>query len=237
MKEIYDQYHSYFLKSNAPTKKAFDSVSESYSFFYKKFLPKEKNVRILDLGCGMGHFLNFLKKEGYTDFWGIDISKGQIDFVKDNITKNAEVADAFEFLKREQSHLYKVIVINDVIEHIPKKDLMDFLRLIYSSLERGGMILAKTDNMSNPFGLRGRYMSITHEVCFTEHSLKMVLEVSGFKNVVLLPSSRPITSIKSFCQRMGASLIFSLLRALFKIQGFPPPEILTKDIIAVAYKL
>lgn len=237
MKEIYDQYHSYFLKSNAPTKEAFKSVSESYAFFYKKFLPKNKKAKILDLGCGMGHFLNFLKDEGYTDFWGIDISKGQIDFVKENITKNVEVADAFEFLKRERPYLFQVIVINDVIEHIPKKDLLDFLRLIFSSLENGGKIFVKTDNMSNPFGLRGRYMSITHEVCFTEHSLKMVLEVSGFKDVYLFPSSRPIKSIKSLIQRAGAGIVFYCLKILFRIQGFPPPDILTKDIIAVASKL
>lgn len=236
MKEIYDKYHSYFLKSNAPTKEAFKAVSDSYAFFYKKFLPKNKDAKILDLGCGMGHFLNFLKEEGYTDFWGIDISKGQIDFVKENITKDVEVADAFEFLKRERQYLFDVIVINDVIEHIPKKDLMDFLSLIYLSLKSGGKILVKTDNMSNPFGLRGRYMSITHEVCFTEHSLKMVLEVSGFKDVCLLPSSRPITSLKSLIQRTGAAIVFYCLKLLFRIQGFPPPDILTKDIIAIATK-
>ena len=47
----------------------------------------------------MGHFLYFLKKMGYSNFIGIDISSQQVDFVREYITNNVILADGFDFLK------------------------------------------------------------------------------------------------------------------------------------------
>ena len=34
-----------------------------------------KNSKILDLGCNVGRHLNFLKKNGYRNLYGVDIGK------------------------------------------------------------------------------------------------------------------------------------------------------------------
>lgn len=49
-----------------------------------KHLPNEKDTRILDLGCGMGHFLYFLKANGYNNYLGIDFCDENIKFCRDN---------------------------------------------------------------------------------------------------------------------------------------------------------
>ena len=160
MKEVYSRYYEHFVRFNSPTEESFRSVAKSYAAWYKRFLPPNKDARILDVGCGMGHFLYFLRSQSYSNFFGIDISEQQVDFVKKNISENAVVADAFDFLKEDG--LFDVIAVNDVIEHIPKERLLEFLHLVFNSLENEGVVFIKTDNMSNPFGLRGRYMDITH---------------------------------------------------------------------------
>src|SRR5580698_5087470 len=44
-----------------------------------KHLPSDRQVRILDLGCGHGAFLYFLTKAGYQNICGIDVSAEQIE--------------------------------------------------------------------------------------------------------------------------------------------------------------
>ncbi len=43
----------------------------------KKYLPS-KNARILDFGCGYGRIMDELKKDGYHNVCGVDISEGMI---------------------------------------------------------------------------------------------------------------------------------------------------------------
>src|ERR1044071_2245630 len=43
-----------------------------------KYFPKDKNVGIVDLGCGYGALLYFLRKAGYYNLEGIDRSLEQV---------------------------------------------------------------------------------------------------------------------------------------------------------------
>jgi len=121
----------------------------------------------------MGHFLYFLNKMGYSNFIGIDISPQQVAFVRKYITNNVILADGFDFLKeaiRRREH-FDIIVLNDVIEHIPKVKILELLKLILNTLKPGGKVFIKTGNMWNPFNLGIRYIDFTHETGFTEDSL------------------------------------------------------------------
>src|SRR4051812_26948710 len=41
---------------------------------YGAFLPRDRGASILDLGCGLGHFLSYLHKAGYRRYLGVDAS-------------------------------------------------------------------------------------------------------------------------------------------------------------------
>ncbi|MEM1973810.1 MAG: hypothetical protein QXN68_03370, partial [Thermoplasmata archaeon] len=45
-----------------------------YDLNYKKFLPSDKNTKILELGCGKGFFLKYLKEMGYSYIKGVENS-------------------------------------------------------------------------------------------------------------------------------------------------------------------
>lgn len=45
-------------------------------------LPKNRNAKILDLGCGYGTFLNALRSLGYKNLYGVEIGKEQSEFLK-----------------------------------------------------------------------------------------------------------------------------------------------------------
>jgi 2-polyprenyl-3-methyl-5-hydroxy-6-metoxy-1,4-benzoquinol methylase len=169
-RELHERYfESIFSRSNILSKEEFESATVSYEREYEEFLPKNKNAKVLDLGCGTGHFLYFLQKKGFKNYIGIDISEQQISYCKENISKSVKVFDAFEFLKDNEG-LYDVIVANDFLEHILKERVIELLKLIHCSLRTGGKFIMKTPNMSNPFVLDLRYKDFTHEIGFTVSS-------------------------------------------------------------------
>ena len=232
-REIYDKYlEAGFLRFNKPTKHAFENMARFYHVWYGKYLPSNKDAKILDAGCGMGHFLYYLKKMGYTNLLGIDISPQAVDFVKKYITKNVILADAFEFLKGAKD--FDVIVLNDIIEHIPKERVLELLKLCFNALKPGRKIFVKTDNMSNPFSLKLRYQDFTHEVGFTEESFVQVLYIAGFRNIRVFGASEHTSSIS--IRVLIRKIVHMILRLLFLIQGFSAPKILDKCIIAIAEK-
>ena len=70
--KIYDNYLStnQFYLSNPLN---LDLSFHIFNANYLKFLPVDKTARILDIGCGIGHFLAYVKSKNYNNFLGVDI--------------------------------------------------------------------------------------------------------------------------------------------------------------------
>ena len=64
-KKLFSRYsNSIYAKSNLLTKEEYENNADDYEFHYGNFLPTDKGTPILDIGCGAGHFLYYLKKKG-----------------------------------------------------------------------------------------------------------------------------------------------------------------------------
>ena len=235
-RRVYDKYFdSRYSQIHRFDKKEYERFKKGYEANYGRFLPQDKNSKILDIGCGTGFFLYYLKEKRYKNFYGIDISKDQIDYCRQKITKNVVHADAFEFL-RDKIEEYDVIVMNDLLEHIPEEKLIEFLsKLVYKALRPRGIVTIKTPNMANPFGLISRYCDLTHKTGFTESSLYQLLKVCGFKEIKLYPTKSTYT-FKFAIGGIVRYLVHLWLKFLFLVQGYTVPKILTMNLIATARK-
>ena len=193
--EIKDRYlGTIFLKRNPATKKLFDLNAKNYFLNYGSFIPKNKDIKILDIGCGMGHFLYALTKRGYSNFIGIDISSQMIAFCKNyvkktelrdafsNISQKVLKSDLFEFLENNQEK-FDLIVANDLIEHIEKNKILDLFNLVRQNLKNNGIFIVKTLNMVNLASNMLLYDDFTHKLGFTILSLTQIYLLSGFKEV------------------------------------------------------
>lgn len=235
IEKIYDEYlDAFFSRVTKLTKKEYEEIAANYALDYQKHLPRRKDARILDLGCGTGHFLYFLKKEGYNNFWGLDISEQQVNYCKENITEKVQVGDAFDFLINKRQ-VFDCIVANYFLDHIPKEKIVDFLKLIRESLRSSGVFIVKVPNMNNPLGLRPRYVDITQELGFTEESLFTVLKIAKFVNIRFYPKKIPMSSCKRIAVNVVMPFIHACIRLLYLSQGYDAPKNLTRYIIAVAY--
>lgn len=236
-KALFDEYFSsIFSQSNVFSKKEYENSFSQFKLNYGQFFSPVKDTKILDIGCGTGHFLYYLEKKGYTHFLGIDISPQQVDFCRENVSKKVEVADAFEYLK-EKKNMYDAIVANDLLEHIPKEEIIAFLKLVNTALKEKGVFLIRTPNMGNPFALYSRYKDFTHEVGFTDRSLYQVLWTAGFRDIQIFPyKSYSTRTFKRFVESRLARLTGLILTKLFQIQGFAAPRVLTPLLIGAAHK-
>lgn len=177
--------------------------------FRKKFnnlLPQDKSTPILDIGCGMGYFLWFLQRNGFTNTAGIDFSPEQIEVAKKYGVNNVYVSHWKEYLSDKHSK-FGFIMLDNVIEHLTKDEIVELLQVILSSLQPGGKLYISTPNSGSVFGLPLAFIDFTHEVFFTAASLSQVLNACGFNPVQV--SGEPLVAfdIRTLIRKSAFSII------------------------------
>ncbi|KAB2945331.1 MAG: Ubiquinone biosynthesis O-methyltransferase [Candidatus Methanoperedens nitroreducens] len=236
-KQIYEKYlTTHFQAAHENEYNEFKTYHKYFKINYSKHLNEDKKLKILDIGSGMGHFLYFLEKEGYKNNLGIDISNENIEFCK-NKGFHVEYIDAFDFLEKNIEP-FDVIVMNDIIEHFDKNEIVQILNLINNNLCDNGKVIVKTLNSSNPFlANSGRYIDFTHEISFTEESLSQILKVCSFEDVKVYPQDIYIfyTNPLNYIAKYFSKFMNLTFRIIFLMYG-RKTKIFTKSIIAVGFK-
>jgi 2-polyprenyl-3-methyl-5-hydroxy-6-metoxy-1,4-benzoquinol methylase len=182
------------------------------NFFLKNF-KKNKNLKILDIGCGWGKNLKILEKHGYTNSFGIDISTEQIEIAEKNDIKNVKCINAIDFLKNSKEK-YDVILLIDVLEHIEFEESIELIKLINGSLNDDGTLYIQVPNAYSLF-IPLRYSDLTHLRAYTYHSLTQLMNLSTFKKFNFYELYPFIHGIKSFIRFVLWKLFFKPLIYFF----------------------
>ena len=187
-KTLLKKYVSVGYSSQHSTERMIEDYRKNKTFFkynYLDLIPNNKNVNILEIGVGFGQFMKFLKDYGYKSFKGVDASREVVEFcINDNL--NVMLAEDFVEFFKNVNDKYDVIIANDILEHFTKDELIDLLTNLKKCLNKGGSIIGKVPNASNIFtGSHSRYIDYTHELSFTETSLRQLFLALGYKYSVL----------------------------------------------------
>jgi 2-polyprenyl-3-methyl-5-hydroxy-6-metoxy-1,4-benzoquinol methylase len=178
--ELYEDYFKYR-----------DINTESYSeyelpVYIRNILPENKNAPILDIGCGFGQMLLSLRKLGYTNLHGIDLSAEAIDFCQKNKLNVVMVNDISDHVIAEKDK-YELIIMSHVLEHIPKDKVIATVQFIKSALlKEGGAYLLMVPNAQSNTGVYWMYEDFTHHTLFTAGSAQYVLKAGGFTQIQFL---------------------------------------------------
>lgn len=189
-KRFYEKYVQTQIRHTAKYdfKDEYNFRRKIYKLNYKNILPKDKDAHILELGCGAGYFLKYLKELGYQNIHGVDISPEQLELAK-KLGGSLYIvqADIFDYLKSTKQK-FDMICAFHVLEHLFKNEILELLSFIYEKLNNNGMILIEVPNAGSPlFGGQNRYSEFTHETGFTAPSLKEVLLICEFLDVKVFP--------------------------------------------------
>ena len=236
-----DKFYSKYISNNASNLYSKPDLVEikkqfsAWSKYFKKFLPENKDAKIIELGCGYGGFIYWLQEAGYSNAEGVDIGVEQIETAKEMGIKNINQGDLRDFIKNKKD-FYDVIFMRDVLEHFAKDGILDILEFVYESLKNKGIVIVQIPNAENLFSGRLRYGDFSHEISFTENSINQIFSVSGFKNLKVLPVPRVIHGIKSLIRFIFWKIIELCLRFYLLIETGSGKRILTPDLIVIAGK-
>lgn len=142
-------------------------------------LPPNRNARILDVGCGRGYALSALKHLGYEHLSGIDIDAGQVRFAQKLGHHVVQVENSTDYLNTHCAE-YDLVLLMDVLEHLPTESQCTLLNAIRESLREAGSLLCTVPNAASPLASYWRHVDFTHRCSFTRESLHFVLDQSGF---------------------------------------------------------
>lgn len=203
---------------------------------YINHFPKDKSIKILDLGCGMGHYLYALRELGYENCMGVDLSEENVEFCQKSGIK-CEKAEALEFLNKNHNS-FDIIIFNDVIEHLTKDEMFEILVAMKKSLNDKGKLIIKTYNMANPFtGLSGRYMDFTHELGFTEVTFYQIFKALNFKSIKVLGADiYCVYGLAGYLPKLISKLIYFIYYLLNCLCGRKIIKIFEKNLICVVEK-
>ena len=112
--------------------------------FYKRWLPKNKEARILELCCGTGRLTLPIAKEGY-NISGVDYTSSMLEQAK---VKATEAGLNIEFIEADirtlnLSEKYDLIFIpfNSIHHLYQNKDLFKTFNVVKNHLKKGGLFL------------------------------------------------------------------------------------------------
>jgi 2-polyprenyl-3-methyl-5-hydroxy-6-metoxy-1,4-benzoquinol methylase len=193
----------------------YEKTAQEYNAMFKYYMPTSKRANILDIGCGKGFFLYYLKQQGYSNFYGIDADLFSIDHTQNHVTEKCEYVYAEEFLS-DKIDVYDLIIMNEVLEHIPKEEIVPLLKTIWNSLHSDGNLICYVPNMENPFSSYTRYHDFTHTIGFTQNSLRMVLSAAGFSETNIIIPEGQKKGIKRIIKLFLRKIIEGILIRLFE---------------------
>ena len=201
-------------------------------------LPPSPDAVILDVGPGFGNIIQLLHdKCGYKNVNGIDISPEVVSVCNTILPGSTKlVADTVQFLNDHKEE-FALILLLHVIEHVPKTEVLPFLRAIHTALKTGGRVILEVPNSAHPVtGINMRYADFTHHVGFTDRSLEFVMLSAGFSDVCLYGCKVPRESVARGIQRAGQDMVEMLLGLIVRLYMPTKPSILTSILAACATK-
>lgn len=201
--------------------------------YIKFFQAANKNELVIEIGCGSGQFLDVLKKAGFTKVVGVEPSPSYADIPKD---VSIHCSDAISYLAEVPDGTVGTIVAMDVLEHIPKDDLVTLFKVMADRLLPGGLVIFRVPNMASPLGLFNYYGDLTHVTGLNEVSVQQLIFNTELRieKIHEEPLARPRT-LRMLLGRILWVLYRQVLLTLFSAFGIHPRAI-TPNLICILKK-
>ncbi|HET6512862.1 MAG TPA: class I SAM-dependent methyltransferase [Candidatus Kapabacteria bacterium] len=235
--ELYKGYVSAFKQENltetAQAQAAYDRWADAR--YYPLFSHLPKNAAILDLGCGPGRTMLFMKSKGFTNVTGVDISEEQTEIARRR-GLNAITADVKDHLV-QHSNEYDMIIMIDVVEHFSKAELIELFKLIHYSLKKGGIVIYQTVNGEGMYPTQIMYGDLTHMTYLTAGSSEQLLRATGFDRITAVGTPPVASGLKGILRSIAWTVISSVATLVRMIETGKKHRIWTENFVCRAEKV
>ncbi len=110
---------------------------------------ENKQIKILDAGCGTGGLMSFLIKHGYENIQGFDYSEDAVSFCKER-NLDVQQTDITNFEDKFATNSFDVIVNDDVVYQFDNSTITNIFHTFQSILKVDGIIITN-NNAFNVF--------------------------------------------------------------------------------------
>ncbi|MDH4460903.1 MAG: class I SAM-dependent methyltransferase [Flectobacillus sp.] len=123
--------------------KIYEALQERFS--------NHRDVKLLDIGCGTGGLLDFLREKGYTNLQGIDYSEAAIHFAqsRDLRVTYLSIDNVAEHFEGQQ---FDAIICDDVFYCLETEQIELAFVSIASLLKSGGLFLSNNNAFASFYG-------------------------------------------------------------------------------------
>jgi SAM-dependent methyltransferase len=204
----------------------------------RRHLPPDRTCAIVDLGCGSGAFVHFLREAGYEHVVGVDASPEQIDAARAMGIPGVVLRDSSDWLLEQPDASCDVVISFDTIEHMGKAELLACADEVRRVLAPGGRWIVHTANAQGMFGAKVRWSDVTHEQAFTRESLTQIFSVAGFADASFHEDRPIVHGVKSAIRRFLYGLFRFVVRLYWIAETgeMADTQIFSQNILAVAVK-
>lgn len=172
-----DEYRKLYNGTDKPTDKFFQDQYRKGKKIYK-FLPNlPESTYILEVGCGAGGILYYLKEKGFK-VKGIDIGE---EYIQYGIKKGLDL-EACKLQNLKLDIKPDLIIYSHVFEHI--LDVKNELTFIKQNLHENGMLYIEVPglkNVHNSYMDFMIYLQNAHTYHFTLETLNNLVHIHGFE--------------------------------------------------------
>jgi SAM-dependent methyltransferase len=221
--------------------RAIDSraVARNFALYDKiagRFLPRDRQAAIVDLGCGFGGFVAYLRERGYTRVCGIDLNEQMVEAARRLRIDGVRHGDLRSFVDAAQGE-YALITAFDVIEHFAKDEIIDILGRVHRALSGEGRVIISTLNAMSKYGRWCRYADFTHEHIFDAWSIRQCLAATGFGQIKVMPLKPVVRGPASAARWLLWQVWEPWLKLSLAVEsGWESGQVFTPNLVAVADK-
>jgi 2-polyprenyl-3-methyl-5-hydroxy-6-metoxy-1,4-benzoquinol methylase len=232
--KLYQNYrstHNELLQGGSQSLANISSRFHVNDYYYGDLLPSDKDARILDVGCGDGNFVYYLRQRGYRNAGGIDLSEEQIALGQRLGIANLELASLSDYLSKKKGQ-YDCIIAKDVIEHLTRQEAFEALQLISAALKPGGSFIMQVPNGQGLFYTSIFFGDYTHEMAYTFQSARQLFLNTGFAQVECFPINPYPGSWKGKIRAALWKLKVAQTQFWKMVESGSPKGIFTSNLIA-----
>lgn len=197
-------------------------------------VPADRSIRIFDAGCGDGVVLYFLKKAGYANIAGVDVSEEMVALAHSVGLDEVKQGEMLPALQALDPGSLDVLFIMDVLEHLERDELFEVCDAARRALKPGGKLIVHVPNASGIFGSSIRYGDLTHELAFNPSSMRQLLSTTGFADIACHEEKPVPHGAKSVVRAALWALCSFPFRVLNVAETGQYHVVLTRNMLAVA---
>jgi 2-polyprenyl-3-methyl-5-hydroxy-6-metoxy-1,4-benzoquinol methylase len=152
---------------------------------------------------------------------GCDSDEDSINFCRDRfgLGKDVVCQDLLSFVSDQENGFCDVILLIDVIEHLPADIALQLMCLLRSKLPKGGRVLIQTPNAFSLFQPTF-WGDLTHSKLYSTASLSQLFNLSGFEAHSFFAMPCRVHTVSSAVRRVMWELVVRPAILLFHLVAY-----------------